>query len=63
MLKKCKKTLFELFRQFSTFKKRNQRIWLKILRSIAIKLAIVEVTKLCMILMKIQKNLNFELNM
>ena len=36
---------FELFRQFSSIKKINQRIRLKILRSIVIKLVTVEVTK------------------
>ena len=53
--------LFELVRQFFSILKRNQRIWLKLLRNIAIKLAAGEVTKLCAILQKICKNPNFEL--
>ena len=53
--------LFELVRQFFSVLKRNQRIWLKLLRNIAIKLAAGEVTKLCAILQKICKNPNFEL--
>ena len=54
MLKKCKKLfLFELVRPFSSIWKRNQRIWLKILRNIALKLTTGEITKLYAILMKI----------
>ena len=53
--------LFELVRQFFIILKRNQRIWLKLLRNIAIKLTAAEVTKLCAILQKICKKPNFEL--
>ena len=54
MLKKCKKKCFYLswLSSFLLFKK-NQRIWLNILHNIAIKLATGEVTKLCVILMKV----------
>ena len=46
---------------FLVFKK-EIKIWLKILHNAAVKLAACEVTKLCAILLKIQKNLNFGLN-
>ena len=60
MPNKCKKLfLFELARPFSSISKINQKISMKILCNIAIKLAAGEVTKLGAILMK---NSNFELS-